>query len=193
MPLLSLVTAAAPAVACWSRGPLAASHFLGSFPVPPPPWISSFLPLLASLSPRPGHSSSAASSFLLTLCLQHFLPLICGRRGAGGEGEQGKVSSLRPPLLHHQQSPVVSSLIPRPELSTPVVALRLNSPSPGQGDLFRGGQSAVVPSGPLKPLPSSGMGPWDVCFHLFFPERRASQFCHSVARPPARPSLRKSI
>lgn len=45
MPLLSLVTVADPAADCRSRVPLAASHFLGSFLVPPPPWISSFLPL----------------------------------------------------------------------------------------------------------------------------------------------------
>lgn len=89
MPLPSLVTVAVPAadcrVGCLLQPPVfsALSWSLPHHGLPPS------CPFLASLSPRPGHSSSAAASFLLTLCLQDFLPSICmgwGRGRGAGEG-----------------------------------------------------------------------------------------------------------
>lgn len=105
MPLPSLVTVAAPAADCRSRVPLAASHFLSSFLVPPPPWISSFLPF--SGVPVSQTGPLFLCFFVPVNSLPPGLPahdLYGG--GGGGEGVQGKVSSLPPPLLHHQQNAV---------------------------------------------------------------------------------------
>lgn len=132
-------------------------------------------PFLACLSPRPGHSSSASSSFLLTLCLQDFLSLIWGWGGKGGTGEGFLPSSSTSPS---PAKPCCSQSYPYPELSTPVAALLLSSPAPKQDDPFCR-QQLVVPSGPLKPLLFPGMGLWDVPSHSFpFPERMVSHFCH---------------
>lgn len=173
MSLPSLVTVAAPAAdvraRCLLQPPiLSALPFL----VPPPPWISSFLPFSGFPVSQTRSSSSAASSFLLTLCSQDFLPLICGAgRGAGG----GFLPSFSFQFCITRRNPAVFSLYPLPRTfhsSSSVLRPRL---PPQNKILFW----AVIPSGPLKPPRSPGMGLRDIFSHLFsFPDHGVSHFCH---------------